>query len=281
MIQKLQKLDEKMEEEKVQENIEEKATKENTKRRNSKGKTSNGKIEEKTEKPTELSEATETIGVSGGMFKSSESSTGSGSASDNLTGIGQLGSEVSSTTKDRDSPPNGPKENAGKVKETEAVQSICRSCGQWGLSDQMVDPCECKNANQWIHFNCLAKQMESTKELAKCSVCKANYKTDRFRLIKRPKSCLAYFRQSTTNFAYLVEIPLSLGFICFLLALGLIQYDQSYKIVYLKWSIILVFLIILIILNHIVLFVTNIYQLANRVRRFQATNFHIVVEARQ
>lgn len=221
---------------------------------------------------------------------SSESSTeGSDSANDVLvghTGVGQLGSELSSSSKDN-SAINEPdhKVNAGKVKEIENSQQtpkICRFCKKSSAPNEMVDPCECKDANnQWIHLNCLARQMESTKELSKCNVCKTDYKADRFRLSKRPKGCFDYFTQSRTNFAYLVEVPLSLGFVFLLLALGLIQYEQSYKIVYLKWSIILVFLIILIILNHVALFVTNIYQLANRIRHFRANNFSIVVEARK
>ena len=224
------------------------------------------------------------------LKKSSSESSASSEGSENVNVIssGQLRSEMSSSsfeTQD-DSAMNelDSKVNAGKSVETRSLQmakKVCRFCKKMSSPDKMIDPCDCKNAsNQWTHLNCLARQMESTNEFSKCGVCKADYKTDRFRLLRKPKGCLDFFKQSRTNFAYLIEIPLSLGFVFFLLALGLIQYEQSYKIVYLKWSIILVFLIILIVLNHIALFLTNIYQLAMRIRRYRLNNFSIILQAK-
>lgn len=176
-----------------------------------------------------------------------------------------------------------PKVSGQNSKETgpdQISKKKCRFCKKADAPDKMIEPCECKNANQWIHLDCFARHLETTKEFSKCNFCKTDYKTNRFRLIKMPMSFFDFFTQSRSNFAYLVEVPLSLGFVFLLLALGLIQYEQSYKIIYLKWSIILVFLILLIVLNHVALFFTNIYQLAVRVRRFQTTNFRIVVEAK-
>lgn len=162
------------------------------------------------------------------------------------------------------------------VNKVEKGSKLCRFC-KLSEPESMIRPCDCKNANQWIHLKCLAKHMETTKDCKRCNNCKTNYKTEKLKINIKQKNCLDFFKHNRTNFVNLIELPLYLGFIFFLLALGVIQYEQSYKIIYLKFSIILVFLIIVIVLNHILLFISRVYQLIKKIRQFQTDHFTVSI----
>lgn len=157
---------------------------------------------------------------------------------------------------------------------------ICRICKLDRSSDSFIEPCACKGDNRWSHANCLAKSMELSREYKFCILCKMNYRTDKFKIITKRKSCWSFFRESRKNFACLFEVPLYLGFIFFLTTLGVIQYEQSYKVIYIHWSVILIFLTILVVLNHCTFFVINIYDLVKKVKRFTDSNFNVTINIR-
>ena len=170
--------------------------------------------------------------------------------------------------------------NTGKEEQVPLIRQeslrTCRVCKS-NVPKQLLSACACENEEQWIHPQCLADQMERTGDYEKCGKCKTKYNTDQMTVSKSRRSCYEYFTSNRDNFASLMQLPFYLGFIFLLLALGLIQYEQSYKIVYLRWSVILVFLIIVVIVNHLLFFISLLRKTIGKVRRFKETNFKVTI----